>query len=297
VNSKILFYAPDYRHLAGLPMIKRRFILAERIKNEGFGTVVTGRSATDEDVLSFHTPEYVDALKTGYPDEIASSGLHWSETLYEDAKKNSGSLLDAIDESLTHGISGSLGSGGHHASPDRGGALSVLNEIGIGVMYAKKRVQRVLMLDLDMHFSNGTTIGLADVQNIFLYDYYGQAHNFNRPNISHLFRDLSGEPYGASYLNMLRNELPRTIDQFQPNLCIYLSGMDVYKGSANARLFLTEKDIQSREEFVFNQFAERKIPIAYTYGGGYYTEETAANLYYLAAKAASDAFLKFIALL
>ena len=293
MNSKMLFYTPDYRPSSNIPMIKRRFILAERIKNEEIGTVVTGRSATDEDVLSFHTPEYVDALKTGYPDEIASSGLHWSETLYEDSQKNTGSLLDAIDESLVHGISGSLGSGGHHAAPDRGGALSVLNEIGIGVMYAKKIIQRVLMLDLDMHFSNGTTIGLADAENVFLFDYYGQAYNFNRPNIPHLFKDLSGEPYGASYLSILRNDLPRTIDQFQPNLCIYLSGMDVYRGSANARLLLTEKDIQDREEFVFNQFAERKIPIAYTYGGGYYTEETAANLYYLAAKAASDAFLKF----
>ncbi|HPD57534.1 MAG TPA: hypothetical protein PKW17_09875 [Smithellaceae bacterium] len=293
MNSKMLFYIPEYRPLADIPMIKRRFILAEKIKSEKIGTVVTGRSATDEDVLSFHTPEYVDALRTGYPDEIASSGLHWSETLYEDAKKNTGSLLNAIDESLSKGVSGALGLGGHHALPEHGGALSVLNCIGIGVMYAKKRVQRVLMLDLDMHFSNGTTIGLADAENVFLFDYYGQAYNFNRPNIPHLFRDLSGEPYGASYLNMLRNELPRTIDQFQPNLCIYLSGMDVYRGSANARLLLTEKDIQDREEFVFNQFAERKIPIAYTYGGGYYTEETAANLYYLAAKAASDAFLKF----
>ena len=92
---------------------------------------------------------------------------------------------------------------------------------------------------------------------------------------------------------MLRKELPGVIDQFQPSLCIYLSGMDVYRGSANAKLYLSERDIELREEFVFNQFAERKIPIAYMHGGGYFSEETASNFHYITAKAAVDAFLNF----
>ena len=71
--------------------------------------------------------------------------------------------------------------------------------------------------------------------------------------------------------------------------------MDVYKGSSNAKLFLTERDIEQREEFVFNQFAERKIPIAYMHGGGYFSEETASNLHYITAKTAVNAFLEYYA--
>jgi acetoin utilization deacetylase AcuC-like enzyme len=268
-------------------------MVAERIKNEGIGEVVKSRSATDHEVLLFHTNTYVDALKTGIPDEIASSGLNWYTTIYEDKKNCAGAILDAVDESLVNGISGALCLGGHHAFPDQGGALSVLNEIGIGIMYAKSKVNKTIMLDLDMHFSNGTTIGLAKVEDVFLFDYHGHASNFNRPNIPHLFRNLSEEPYGGFYLNMLRKELPRVLDQFQPNLCIYLSGMDVFKGSSNAKLFLTERDIELREEFVFHQFAERKIPIAYMHGGGYFSEETASHFHYITAKAAVNAFLEF----
>ena len=290
--SPAIFYIPNNKHPAEANMTKRNLLLAEMIVNEGLGKVAAGRAASDEEVLLFHTPEYVEAVKTGYPDTLASSGQHWYETIYDDMKNITGSMLDAIDEALMNMVSGSLAGGGHHATPDSGGALSVLNHAAIGVMYAKRKVGRVFMLDLDLHFSNGTTIGLADVQDVFLFDYHGQAYNFSRPNIPHLFRKLSGSPSGMFYLKMLKSELPRAIDQFRPDLCIYLSGMDVYKGSHNARLFLSEKDIESREEFVFNQFAERKIPVAYTHGGGYFSEETAARLYRHTAKAAANARIK-----
>ena len=293
MNLKVKFYIPDYGNIADMSMIKRNVILAERIKNEGIGEVINSRSATDNEVLLFHTNKYIDALITGYPSEIACSGRNWYETMYEDEKKCVGAILDAIDESLVNGISGALCRGGHHALPDQGGALGVLNGIGIGIMYAKNKVNKIIMLDLDMHFSNGTTIGISKVEDVFLFDYHGHASNFNHPDTTHLFRNLSKERYGGFYLNMLRKELPEVIDQFQPNLCIYLSGMDVYKGSSNAKLFLSERDIELREEFVFNQFAERKIPIAYMHGGGYFSEETAAHFHYITAKAGVDAFLEF----
>jgi acetoin utilization deacetylase AcuC-like enzyme len=293
MNSKVIFYIPDYGNSADANMIKRNLILAERIQSDGIGEVILSRSASDDEVMLFHASNYIDAVKTGYPLELASSGQHWYESIYEDKKKCVGAILDAIDESLVNGISGALCSGGHHALPDQGGALGVLNGIGIGIMYAKNKVNKIMMLDLDMHFSNGTTIGLSNVEDIFLFDYHGHASNFNRPDTPHLFRNLAEEPYGGFYLNMLRKELPAVIEQFKPDLCIYLSGMDVYKGSQNAKLFLSEKDIKLREEIVFNQFAERKIPIAYMHGGGYFSEETAANFHYMTAKASVDAFLKF----
>jgi acetoin utilization deacetylase AcuC-like enzyme len=118
MNLKVKFYIPDYGNIADMSMIKRNVILAERIKNEGIGEVINSRSATDNEVLLFHTNKYIDALKTGYPSEIASSGLNWYETIYEDIKKRAGAILDAIDESLVNGISGALCSGGHHALPD-----------------------------------------------------------------------------------------------------------------------------------------------------------------------------------
>jgi len=293
MNSKVKFYIPDYGKLADIDLIKRNVILAKRIKDEGIGEVINSRCATDNEVLLFHTNRYIDALKTGYPSELADSGQPWYETMYEDRKKCAGAVLDAIDESLVNGISGALCLSGHHALPDKGGAISVLNEIGIGVMYAKNKVSKIIMLDLDMHFSNGTTIGISNVEDVFLFDYHGHASNLSHPDTPHLFRNLSEEPYGGFYLKMLRKELPGVIDQFQPSLCIYLSGVDVYRGSANAKLYLSERDIELREEFVFNQFAERKIPIAYMHGGGYFSEETASNFHYITAKAAVDAFINF----
>jgi hypothetical protein len=72
------------------------------------------------------------------------------------------------------------------------------------------------------------------------------------------------------------------------------TSINAQKNIGNRYNYTSERDIELREEFVFNQFAERKIPIAYMHGGGYFSEETVSNFHYMTAKAAIDSFAKFL---
>jgi len=289
----INFYIPNHnKELREAPLIMRNYLVAEKIKSENMGRVHIGRMASDEEILKFHTEKYINALITGEPYELANSAFTWEPGIYEAYKKNAGAFLDAIEDAMQNGLSGVLTLGGHHAEPGVGGALSVFNEIGISVHYVKNICSKVFVLDLDMHFGNGTTIGFLKDEKIFLFDYHGHASKFFHPDTPHLFRNLSENPYGSYYLSMLKQELPKAFDEFKPDFCIYLSGMDVFLGSSNATLLLNVDDIAKRENFVFEEIFKRKIPAIYAHGGGYFSEETAANLHFLTAKAAKLSFDK-----
>jgi acetoin utilization deacetylase AcuC-like enzyme len=149
------------------------------------------------------------------------------------------------------------------------------------------------VLDLDLHFGNGTAAGFPNDPDLFLFDYHGHAQDFFEPDTPHLFRNLASEPEGATYLARLKEELPAALDKFKPDFCLYQAGMDVFSGSSNPHLRLGVRDIEEREDFVFTVLAERGIPVAYAHGGGYASEETNARLHIITARAASRLFRSY----
>jgi acetoin utilization deacetylase AcuC-like enzyme len=76
-----------------------------------------------------------------------------------------------------------LGGGGNHAYPDHGGALSSVNDVAIGVHHLRRRgIRRVLVLDLDAHFGNGTAAFFPNDPDLFLFDFHGHASDFGHPD-------------------------------------------------------------------------------------------------------------------
>lgn len=282
-------FAPDYGPLAGQEVYRRHVLAGERAQAEGVATVAPGRRAEVEDLLLFHTPQYVEALRSGEPDSLATSGGTWFAGVLEVSLSVLGAFLDAVDAALEDGVAGLLGGGGHHACPEHGGALSPINDLGIGVHYLRRRLRRVLVLDLDVHFGNGTAAGFPSDPDLFLFDFHGHAAGLYRPDTAHHFRSFHDRPDGRPYLAALRRELPATLDAFQPEACLYLAGMDVFSGTPNAHLRLRVADIEQREAFVFRELRGRRIPVAYAHGGGYASVETVAGLHLITARHASGA--------
>ena len=289
-ERELVLYLPSrYSVVSDTPVFKKHLLTADLVSEAGLAKIKSGRPARTEEMLPFHSETYLHALETGSPDDLASSGYTWFPGLYDIMESVVGSFLDAIDRAKQHSVSGSLGGCGHHAGPERGGALSPVNTVGIGVHYARHYYKRVFVLDLDMHFGNGTTAGFPNDPELFLFDYHGHASGFFEPETPHLFRNLISTPDGATYLRFLKKELPLALDRFEPECCLYVAGMDVFSGTSRAHLLLGAKDIEHRERFVFAQLAARNIPVAYVHGGAYTTEETAAKLYLIAAREAQRA--------
>src|SRR5262245_44649784 len=143
-------FAPNYGPLADQDVYRRHMLVGERAEAEGIATLAPSQDARVEDLLLVHTPEYVEALRSGRPTDLASTGGAWFPGWIDVALSMVGAFLGTIDAALTEGAAGMLGGCGHHAYPDHGGALSPVNDVAIGVHHLRRRgVRRVLVLDLD----------------------------------------------------------------------------------------------------------------------------------------------------
>ena len=263
------------------------FLLAIWHPLKGLRISKYGRNAAIDDLLLLHTFEYVEALESGSPPDLASSGINWFPGFIDTMLSIVGALLGAIDAALTDGVAGMLGGGGHHAHPDHGGALSPINDVAIGVHYFRRLgIKRVLVLDLDAHFGNGTTACFPNDPDLFLLDFHGHASDFWHPDTPHCFRNFHSDFDGKRYLQTLAKELPTVLDEFQPEACIYVAGMDVFSGTPNPPLRLRIPDIEKRETFVFETLTRRQIPVAYVNAGGYASLETVVALHLISARAA-----------
>jgi acetoin utilization deacetylase AcuC-like enzyme len=186
-----------------------------------------------------------------------------------------------------------LGGGGHHAYPDHGGAPSPVNDMAIGVHHLRRRgIRRVLVLDLDAHFGNGTAASFPNDPDLFLFDFHGHASDFWHPDTLHLFKNFRDEPDARLYLQALQKELPNVLGEFRPEACLYAAGMDVFSGTPNPPLRLRVPDIEKREAFVFEALSSRPVPVAYVHAGGYASLETLAALHLITARAAHRALSK-----
>jgi acetoin utilization deacetylase AcuC-like enzyme len=283
-------FVPNYGPLADRDVYRRHIVAGERAEAEGIATLIPSQNAKVEDLLLAHTPEYVQALRSGQPADLASTGGEWFPGSIDVSLSVLGAFLGAIDSALTDGVAGMLGGGGHHAYPDHGGALSPVNDVAIGVHHLRRRgIRRVLVLDLDAHFGNGTAASFPNDPDLFLFDFHGHASDFGHPDTAHLFKSFRDEPDARLYLQALRKELPNVLGEFRPEVCLYAAGMDVFSGTPNPPLRLRVPDIEKREAFVFEALSSRRVPVAYVHAGGYASLETLTALHLITARAAHGA--------
>ncbi|MEY3589144.1 MAG: Rhodococcus phage [Actinomycetota bacterium] len=128
-----------------------------------------------------HTREYVEAVRTGEPHDLAiTNGLTWCPNLHAMTVAHSSGLVAATHHALsTGGTAGSLSSGLHHARADRGMGFCTFNGLAIAACAALELgARRVLIVDVDAHCGGGTysiikdnpAIVQVDVSTSFTYD-------------------------------------------------------------------------------------------------------------------------------
>ena len=76
---------------------------------------------SEEDLARVHSPEYIAAIKTGEPRELAESQkFPWSPELFQSVCLTNGGVLAAARLALEEGTSATLASGFHHSCTDHG---------------------------------------------------------------------------------------------------------------------------------------------------------------------------------
>ena len=240
-------------------------------------------TATREDLLLVHTPEYLSSLEssetwkeifelktTEYFPERATRPL---VDLYEDIKLQTGGTMRSVDIALERGLSANLGGGFHHGYADKGTGFCGMNDIAVAIRSAQKRnlVKKVLVVDLDFHQGDGTAVIFGGDKDVFTYSVHSEEGWPEEKQKSDLdVGILSAEQH--LYLEKSAEGLDKALSAFDPELVIYLAGSDPYEKCALPGSHFIKRplaEMRKRDEMVLDLFHKRKTPLAMVFAGGY----------------------------
>ena len=228
---------------------------------------------TEEQILRTHTAEFWNKLKTGTLSrhEIRAMGFPFHESLVERAKVIAAGSLQAFYHAKQDGVSLNIAGGTHHSYADRGEGFCLFNDFAIAAneLLHREDVNQIMIVDLDVHQGNGTAKIFENEPRVFTFSMHGE-HNYPlKKEKSDKDVPLPDGTEDEFYLETLAKELPPILDQVQPDMVFYLSGVDILKTDKLGRLACSKEGCKQRDEFVFNQCSRRGIPVVVAMGGGY----------------------------
>jgi len=244
---------------------------------------------TVEELLTVHTPEYLQKLKNSFylakALELPELGLLPYFLLERRILKGmllatKGTIL-AAQWALNHGIAVNLSGGYHHASADKGEGFCVYCDIAIAINVLRQSElldpdDAVMIIDLDAHQGNGPervfsldkSVYILDMynQNVYPQDWWASSRaNYNIP--------LNSRTEDEEYLDILKKQLPSFIEQVdKPKIAFYNAGTDIYENDDLGGLRISKKGILERDKFVFHTLTEAGIPWVMVLSGGYTKE-------------------------
>lgn len=130
----------------------------------------------------------------------------------------------------------------------------------------------MLVVDLDVHQGDGTSAILADEEGVAILDVY-DADIF--PGDAEARRGLRWDlplasgASSAAYLDLVEGELPRALDDFDPQLVLYNAGTDVVAEDPLGSLAVEPEAVERRDELVLAETRRRGISTVVTASGGY----------------------------
>ncbi len=151
--------------------------------------------------------------------------------------------------------------------------------------YQKYNKKNILLVDLDAHQGNGNACVFKQLRekhkdlNAHIFDICNSESAGNYPpdqeeagKYIKYRHALTRWATGKVYLDMLKNNLPKAVEEMNPDLIIYNAGTDPLDGDSEGLMCLSEKEIIERDQFVFETAKNNNIPIISATSGGYTTQ-------------------------
>ncbi len=266
-------YSLDENHR--FPMIKYELIPEQLIRE---GTCLDSNffkptKIKNELVLITHEEEYFKrftSLKLSNK-EIREIGFPLSQELVNRELEIAEGTIKCTGYSIKNGISMNIAGGTHHAFYNRGEAFCMLNDQAIAANYllSKKLAEKILIIDLDVHQGNGTASLFNLNPDVFTLSFHGKKNYPFRKEKSDLDIEFDDKTGDSEYLKVLKETVPRIVDQFEPNFIFYLSGVDVLANDKLGRLSLSIEGCKERDKYILEFCKKNSIPVQVSMGGGY----------------------------
>jgi acetoin utilization deacetylase AcuC-like enzyme len=237
-----------------------------------------------EDLQRVHDRTYLQRLREGTLDRRQERrlGLPWSAALVRRSRLAVQGTLNAARLALEDGIAANLAGGTHHAFAEFGEGFCVLNDMGVAVrvLQSQGRLERALIIDLDVHQGNGTAAVFAGDRHVFTFSMHGQRNFPFKKEQSSRDVGLDDGVGDDEYNVVLARHLPEIMAVSRPQLIFYLAGVDPVAGDRYGRLALSEEGIARRDRQVLETARGAGVPLVLLLSGGYApTPEKTAELH------------------
>jgi acetoin utilization deacetylase AcuC-like enzyme len=243
-------------------MIRERLLAEKSAEPDDF---IQPEAATDEDLLLVHEPGWITRLRDGIlgAAELAMLEIPYSKKMVEAFLLAAGGSILAARWALHDGVACNIGGGFHHAYPDHGEGFCAIHDVAVAIRRMQKdgRVERAMVVDTDVHHGNGTAAIFADDPSVFTLSIH-QYHNYPRfkppSNVDiHLENGVGDD----EYCERLEAACRQAMEEFRPQLVIYVAGADPYQHDQLGGLALTIDGLRARDRLVFDLAREHQAPL------------------------------------
>jgi len=263
-----------------------------KVKEERLANIDIARSSCNDHFLGIvqkdlSVDENEEARYIGFREQT-----HRPELIERTVLEVAGTVL-TCQLACHYGIACNVAGGTHHASPEGGAGYTILNDLAVATNFMTspelwqspgsysllpQPVQRVLVIDCDVHQGDGTakfsTLWNSDPKHpkydtLFTLSMHC-ASNYPRLK-AHSTYDigLDNGCQDEEYLQELETSVNKALAQVQPDLVLYDAGVDVYEHDKLGRLKISEEGMRKRDRWVLDRCVGANIPVAAVVGGGY----------------------------
>jgi acetoin utilization protein AcuC len=250
--------------------------------------LVEPRLATEAEIGSYHTPDYIDAVRTygrgevpadahlfnfGPGDNPAYRGVFDASALSTGASLVAAELLMSGEAEAAISVSGGL----HHAMPGYAYGFCVFNDPVVAIKSMVAKGLRVAYVDIDCHHGDGVQNAFYDTDRVMTISLH-ESGNYLFPGTGWVQETGAGRGRGYSvnlplypyttpdtYLWVFEEVVPPLIERFAPDILVTQLGIDTHYRDPITHLAQTVQGFSD----VVRAFSKMPYPWLALGGGGY----------------------------
>lgn len=250
--------------------------------------LVDARKATDDEVLLFHTRDYIDVLKKANSGEPPADGWRYGigfgdnpafKGVYDWSLYSTGASIQAAELVASGKIDCAFNicGGLHHAMKDKASGFCYLNDAVIAIKYLLGLEKRVAYVDIDAHHGDGVQTAFYDTDRVLTISLHENGE-YLFPGTGFLKETGTGKGKGYSinlpfppesddkiFVRGFEEIAPLFIERFEPDILVTQLGVDTFKTDPITHLNLTTNGFKA----MIKRFKSFNIPWVALGGGGY----------------------------
>jgi len=250
--------------------------------------VVAPRPATDDEMVLFHTREYIEIVRAlsagasdlqawrygfGPGDNPVFPAMFETESLKVGSALTGAAMLLKGECDVAFSFSGGM----HHAMPAQASGFCVFNDAAVAIHWLLRQGLRVAYVDIDVHHGDGVQAAFYDTDRVLTISLHQDGRTLF-PGTGFAEEVGSGAGHGYSvnlplppytddeaYLWTFHEVVPPLLERFKPDLVVTQLGVDTHHADPLASLALTTAGHTALFESL-DKLAPRWLALG---GGGY----------------------------